>query len=171
MNFRKAIYSDINTLVDIVNQAVLNFKNDGINQWQKGYPNRNVLMKDMEDGTLYVLETDGTIIGLLNLAEGPDPSYEEIEGSWMNDLPYTAFHTVSVRSDLRGNGYAGILFREAEELSRRMGYQTVRIDTHKDNKAMQHALAKSGYQYCGSIHLAGGAEKGAPRIGYQKMIK
>ena len=88
----------------------------------------------------------------------------------MNELPYTAFHTVGVRSDLRGNGYAGMIFKEAESLSKRMGYQTVRIDTHHDNIAMQHALNKAGYQLCGTIHLVGGSEHGAPRIGYQKML-
>ena len=170
MIFRKAIYNDIDALEDIVNRAIRNFKNDGINQWQNGYPNREILLKDIDDGTLQVLEIDGTAAGLLNLVEGPDPSYKVIEGAWMNDLPYTAFHTVSIHSDLRGNGYAGILFKEAESLSRSMGYRTVRIDTHEDNIAMQHALAKAGYQYCGIIHLVGGIENGAPRLGYQKMI-
>ena len=170
MLFRKADYNDIDTLVSIVDQAILNFKNDGINQWQSGYPNRQILVDDIENDTLFVLEDNDSVIGLLNLMEGPDASYKEIDGAWMNDQPYTVFHTVSVRSDLRGNGYAGVLFKEAEAFSRNLGYKTVRIDTHHDNKAMQHALAKAGYQSCGTIHLVGGHEEGAPRIGYQKMI-
>ena len=170
MTFRKARKEDLYTLISIVDQAIANFKADGINQWQNGYPNSEILLKDIADETLYVLEDQDQVIGLLNLVEGPDASYARIEGSWQNDLPYTAFHTVSVRSDLRGNGYAGMLFKEAEILSKQMGYQTVRIDTHHDNKAMQHALAKAGYQLCGTIYLVGGSENGAPRIGYQKML-
>ena len=170
MNFRKAIHKDMNALLDIVNRAIQNFKNDGIDQWQKGYPNQDALENDISNGTLFVLENNGTVIGLLNLIEGPESSYDVIEGAWKNDLPYTAFHTVAVHPDLRGNGYAGILFREAEAFSRNMGYQNVRIDTHEDNKAMQHALSKSGYQFCGKIHLIGGSDDGAPRIGYQKLI-
>jgi len=41
----------------------------------------------------------------------------------------------------------------------------IRIDTHKDNHIMQHNLAKYGFQYCGIIYIASGAE----RLAYQRL--
>jgi len=41
----------------------------------------------------------------------------------------------------------------------------IRIDTHKDNHIMQHNLARFGFQYCGIIHIASGAE----RLAYQRV--
>ena len=41
----------------------------------------------------------------------------------------------------------------------------IRIDTHRDNKIMQHNLAKYGFEYCGIIHIASGAE----RLAYQRL--
>ena len=40
----------------------------------------------------------------------------------------------------------------------------IRIDTHRDNKIMQHNLLKYGFTYCGIIYLANGDE----RLAYQK---
>ena len=42
-------------------------------------------------------------------------------------------------------------------------HQNLRIDTHFDNKIMQHLLEKYGFYRCGTIYL----ENGDPRIAYQ----
>jgi RimJ/RimL family protein N-acetyltransferase len=42
----------------------------------------------------------------------------------------------------------------------------IRIDTHDDNKTMQHILLKNGFTYCGIIYLKNGDE----RLAYQKVI-
>ena len=41
----------------------------------------------------------------------------------------------------------------------------IRIDTHKDNRIMQHNIEKHGFTYCGIIYLANGDE----RLAYQKL--
>ena len=42
---------------------------------------------------------------------------------------------------------------------------SLRADTHADNKIMQHILEKNGFARCGIIHVA----DGTPRIAYQKL--
>ncbi len=42
----------------------------------------------------------------------------------------------------------------------------IRIDTHRDNKIMQHNILKHGFTYCGIIYLLSGYE----RLAYQKII-
>jgi len=41
----------------------------------------------------------------------------------------------------------------------------LRIDTHEDNKTMQHVLSKLGFSRCGIIYI----EDGSPRIAYQTL--
>ena len=43
--------------------------------------------------------------------------------------------------------------------------QSLRADTHADNKIMQHILEKNGFTRCGVIHV----KDGSPRFAYQKM--
>ncbi len=40
----------------------------------------------------------------------------------------------------------------------------LKIDTHRDNKIMQHLLEKNGFKYCGIINTDDGTE----RMAYQK---
>lgn len=43
--------------------------------------------------------------------------------------------------------------------------ESLRADTHEDNKIMQHLLEKNGFARCGIIL----ADDGKPRIAYQKL--
>ena len=45
-------------------------------------------------------------------------------------------------------------------------YHVVHLDTHRDNKIMQHIILKHGFTYCGIIYLLSGDE----RFAYQKMV-
>ena len=41
----------------------------------------------------------------------------------------------------------------------------LRIDTHEDNKVMQRAISKNGFQKRGIIYI----EDGSPRIAYERV--
>ena len=45
--------------------------------------------------------------------------------------------------------------------------ESLRADTHADNKIMQHLLEKNGFTRCGIIHVA----DGTPRIAYQRLSR
>ena len=44
--------------------------------------------------------------------------------------------------------------------------RNIRIDTHRDNRIMQHVLEKFGFTYCGIIYLLSGDE----RLAFQKEL-
>lgn len=170
MIYRLAVKEDLNRMTAMVNQAKAAFQARGIDQWQKGEPNETDLAASIEEGRIRVLEEEGRVAAMITLQEGADPSYGQIDGAWLNDRPYVGFHRVCVEEALRGRGLAARLFSLSEDYVRSLGYENIRIDTHPDNLPMQRALAKSGYRLCGSIHLAGGAEDGALRLAFQKVL-
>ena len=43
-------------------------------------------------------------------------------------------------------------------------YDSIRIDTHRDNSVMRNALLREGYRYCGIIHCWNGSERLAYRL-------
>ena len=46
-------------------------------------------------------------------------------------------------------------------------FDNLRIDTHDDNKKMQHLIEKNGFIRCGIIYVY----DGSPRIAYQYIKK
>lgn len=126
-------------------------------QWADGYPHRPLLESDIEKGQLFVVREEGAIHGVFAFILGDDPTYACIEdGQWPNDRPYGTIHRIA--SDGRVKG----VFTRAFDFARSRADE-IRVDTHRDNKTMQHVVQKHGFVRCGIIYL----ENGDPRIAYQ----
>lgn len=126
------------------------------NQWKKTNPPRQTLEADIPAGRLYVVEENG-IHGVFAYFTEPDPTYAYIEnGAWLDESPYGTLHRVA------GDGNGGI-FQAVLSFALNQNPH-IRIDTHEDNKVMQHILQKHGFQSCGTIYLA----NGEPRIAFEK---
>lgn len=126
-------------------------------QWGSTHPPRQTLEADIPAGNLYVVEEDG-IHGAFAYFTQPDPTYAVIEdGAWLDDSPYGTIHRIA--SDGSGGVFSAALrFALAQN-------PHVRIDTHQDNRVMQHVLQKHGFTPTGIIYL----ENGDPRIAYERV--
>ncbi len=142
MTYRFADTEDLDQLVAMSDQAKESFKARNIDQWQKGEPNRQVMEASILQSQLHVLEDMGQVVGMITIVPGPEASYASIDGAWLNQEPYYAFHRVCVKDSMKGRGLAARLFSEAEQYVLQSGIRNIRIDTHPDNQAMQRALAK-----------------------------
>lgn len=128
------------------------------NQWPVGKPSREQIERDIAAGVSYLVIDGDIAVGTFAFILGPDPTYAYIEGGeWTDDtLPYYVVHRMASTAEARG------IFSTA------IGYakercESLRIDTHHDNKIMQHNLKKHGFAECGVIYLL----DGNPRLAYQ----
>lgn len=131
-------------------------------QWADDYPNAQTIADDIEAEALNVLVDKQTqeIVAACSVFAGPDPTYADIEGAWLNDKDYIAVHRFAVRDQRSGLGSV-IINMLAQARS------DIRIDTHHDNSPMQNFLEKHGFSKCGVIHL----ENGEPRLAYHKVYE
>lgn len=158
MNFRKTEIQDLQSLMQIFERARRFMRSTGNpNQWAETYPSREQLLEDISAGVSYVCVNETGIVATFVLRGGNDPTYDVIyDGAWLNDNPYATIHRIASSGEVRG------VFREVMRFALEQ-YDTIRIDTHRDNKVMQHLLRKSGFEYCGIIHCWNGDE----RLAYQ----
>lgn len=170
MKYRLAVPDDLDELEKMAKEAIASFKARSINQWQKGEPSRRGIEEAISHSLVHVLEDGEKAVAMISIVPGPELSYSVIDGAWLNEEPYVAFHRVCVSEERKGQGLAGQLLGEAEQYALIHGFHNVRVDTHPDNHSMQRALEKSGYIFCGGLTLADGSEAGDKRIGYQKIL-
>lgn len=160
--------------MQIVHGAQQFMRDNGVDQWQDGYPDVRVMQKDMEDHTGYVWVDDaGHITGIITIIPGHEPSYDVIyDGAWQTGEPYASIHRVAVDSQCRTRGTAVAMMKAAEAVVvQHGGMQGIRIDTHEDNISMRKMLTKCGYTHCGTIYLVEeGAPRTVPRIAFEKPI-
>ena len=126
-------------------------------QWGNFYPTVPMLEEDIEKKRLYVVVRQDEISGVFMFSIGDDPWYAVIEnGTWLDDSLYGVIHRIAARQGEKG------IFREAMNFGLAM-IDHLRIDTHADNKVMQHVLDKNGFKACGTIYV----DNGTPRIAYE----
>ena len=167
MDFRKAVKSDINRIMDIIKQAQDYFREKGIDQWQNNYPNYEVIRNDIEKGYGYVLLKEGKIIGTVAVSFDGEKTYDKIyDGKWISNLDYAVIHRLAIDSNYKGQGLASVIINNIEKICLTRNIHSIRIDTHEDNKSMQRLIDKNGFKYCGIIYLADGSK----RLAYEKLI-
>ncbi len=57
--FRKATEKDLKTATALIEQAKVFLRENGVDQWQTGYPNEEAIAGDLQRGEGYVMEVDG----------------------------------------------------------------------------------------------------------------
>lgn len=159
MTIRKTSEKDIPRLLVVFEEARKIMRSTGnMQQWTGGYPSVEILMNDISRGVSYVMEEDGVIVGTFAFIVGQDPTYTKIyEGAWKEDIStYGTIHRLASLPDVHG------IAKECFDFCWDK-VKNLRVDTHADNKLMQHVVTKYGFEYCGIIYLL----DGNPRLAYQ----
>ena len=172
MTIRPAVPADLPALRPVFEAAKAIMRADGNHeQWSApGFPSEDLLLRDIERGGGFVItsvnqsetsvipsEAKESLIGYFALLPSPEPTYDRIDGAWLTDEPYGVIHRIASYPEEHGIFASIIDFAAAR-------YAHLRIDTHRDNRIMQHLLEKHGFTYCGIIWL----EDGTERLAYER---
>ena len=157
MVIRPATPADIPALRPVFEAAKGIMRADGnLTQWAApGFPDDS-LLRDIARGGGFVIE-NSTIVAYFALLPSPEPTYDVIDGAWLTDEPYGVIHRMASYPEVHGIFSAVIDYAAAR-------YAHLRIDTHRDNRIMQHLIEKHGFTYCGIIWL----EDGTERLAYER---
>ena len=163
---RKAKLKDTDGIWRILQQAIERRKSDGSIQWQDGYPNPQVVEKDINNEYGYVLTIDDEIAAYVAMMVNNEPAYDEIEGEWLTqDSDFLVIHRVAIENNWLGKGLAKRIFEDAENVAKDMNIKSIRVDTNYDNLPLLHILDKLGYVYCGEVFF-----RGSPRKAFVKIL-
>lgn len=162
MHIQPATQKDLDTIMPIIDEARQIMRESGnMTQWV-GYPSREVILNDINNGHGFICVLDEEIVGYFCFIAGddPDPNYAVIEnGAWLNNEPYGVIHRLASGRKAKGIAKAAFDFAFSQ-------IGNIRVDTHHDNIPMQNFLKKNGFTYCGVIYVS----DGTPRDAFQKYI-
>ena len=158
MIIRQTTMHDIDEICTIYAAARDFMRDNGNpNQWSNNRPTEETIEHDIEEGNSYVCVHNEEIAAVFFYNTERDPTYEKIDGAWINDDPYGVVHRIARARNAKGTGSFCLdwCFRQCHNL---------RVDTHHDNAPMRKLLDNLGFKYCGIIWL----ENGDERLAYQK---
>lgn len=159
MIIREARTEDLERILEIYEIAKAFMRQTGNpHQWNSRYPDSKTLEEDIHKYQLFVMEEESIIHSVFAFILGEDPTYNKIEGAWLDHSTYGTIHRIA------SDGIMHQVFNKAVNFcSKRCAH--LRADTHEDNKIMQKVILKNGFQETGIIYV----EDGTPRIAYEKV--
>lgn len=165
MHLRKATLTEVPAIWVILQEAILQRKQEGSQQWQNGYPIEKSIHDDISNGYGHVLIDNNTLIAYVAIIFDVEPAYNKIKGKWLTDGDYVVIHRVATSGAFKGKGVATHLFKMIEDLCIEKNVCSIKVDTNFDNIPMLKILDKLGYTYCGEVLFNGSARKA-----YEKVI-
>jgi RimJ/RimL family protein N-acetyltransferase len=152
---------DLETIMSIYESARQFMRSRGnASQWANGYPSEDLLRDDIAKGHLFVgCNSTDQILYVFAFIIGEDPTYQVIDGAWLNDRPYGTIHRLASAGITTG------VFQQCLKYCLTQ-IDEIRIDTHENNAPMRNAIERANFKRCGIICVA----DGTPRIAYQLPI-
>lgn len=152
--------------MNMINAAKQHLKEQGIDQWQNGYPDEACIHRDIASGKGYFISDETQTLGYLCIDFDGEPAYDKLNGAWLSDGRYVVVHRLALSDQSRGKGISSTAFKLVEEYALEKGITAFRVDTDADNQKMQHILGKNGFTYCGTIWF-----DNSEKIAFEKILR
>ena len=161
-----ATRTHLDDIMTIIGQAKRRMKEQGLDQWQDGYPDEAAILNDIKHKQGHVFRKRFVFAAYAAIVFDKDPYYEKIDGKWLsNGEPYVTVHRLAVHDDFLGLDLARHALKFAERKARAKGVKWFRIDTHHDNRAMRNLIRDFGFTLCGVVQVRDGM-----RMAYEKKL-
>lgn len=134
-------------------------------QWQKGYPNKETIIADINNGESHVMIYQDKIVATITIQIGHDDEYDMNRWRWPSSR-YLIIHRLAVNENMKGLGLASHLMQYAEQIGREQNVHDFKVDTYQGNLAMQKLLLKLGFISCGTMQLPNEHR----RVMFQKLL-
>ena len=167
MIIRKANKTDLKNIMKMYKSCVTGMLENGIDQWDDTYPNTEIISEDLNVGTYYVAEIDGTIIGGVNIDQNQDNTYLTLDWEDKSDS-FLVVHRLGVKEEFWNKKIGKYLMLFTENLVIEKGLKSIRLDTYSGNLKAMEFYRRIGYSELGTIDLKPDKEK---YYCFEKIIK
>ena len=150
MEFTFACRDDLLEIVSLFGEATRHMDSIGIHQWDAIYPDRQILLEDIEQGILQVGTLEGQIAVVFALEACAEAEYEEADWS-THPGRIVVLHRLCVHPDFQGRGIARETMDYLEQVVRERGICTIRLDAFSQNPTALRLYESRGYRKAGEI--------------------
>tara|TARA_B110000444_G_scaffold212434_1_gene208777 strand:+ start:92 stop:595 length:504 start_codon:yes stop_codon:yes gene_type:complete len=158
MIIRKANKTDLENIMKMYKSCVKGMLENGIDQWDDSYPNTEIISNDLNVGTYYVAEMDGTIIGGINIDKNQDDTYLGIDWEDKSNS-FLVVHRLGIKQEFWNKKIGKDLMLFTEQLIIKKGLKSIRLDTYSGNLKAMEFYRRLGYSKLGTIDLKPNKEK------------
>lgn len=153
--FEKAQDGDKDEVMQLLNAAKENMKENGLDQWDEIYPAISDVAKDIKEGTLTLVKQGGKLVAVYTLNKHQDAAYKF--GNFKdNSDNFIVLHRLCVKPEYRRMGIAARTLRHIDEEALKEGFSSIRLDVFTKNPRAVKLYESAGYSYAGDAYFRKG---------------
>lgn len=173
LSYRRAVQADIPEILAIIEYARVSLKEHRVDQWQGDYPNKEIIMRDIDRGECFVVFHGDDLASFFTLSTRVDEYLLAItDGKWSSeDIDCCVLHRIAVAKKYRGTGISSYMLKCVDTQCSAFSRCCIRVDTHKNNKSMRNLLIDAGYRYRGNVLIYSEPGHDPVRHAYEKVLK
>lgn len=150
MQVEKATTDNILEVMYLLQHCIKEFNKNSVYQWNTSYPDYFRLLREVEDGALYIIKTKGVCIGTITFDEQQEPVFNNVE--WKNTSDkFLVVHRIAVFPSWQKKGIGRKLVEFVEEYAKNNNYKSIRLDVASSSEHLIKLCESIGYAYAGDI--------------------
>jgi ribosomal protein S18 acetylase RimI-like enzyme len=153
-------------VVRLISATTQTMREHGIYQWDDIYPNEEIITKDVNSRSLYVLEQDDLCLAAMSLNQEQDEAYQKVP--WFGGEPVLVVHRLCVDPAYQGHGMGNRLMDFAEEHAKQHAYVSIRLDAYTGNSRAVRLYERRGYRKAGQVYFP---RRTLPFFCFEKVLR
>jgi len=149
--FREATADDLDSVTALYRSCTAYSPTHGNDNWSEDYPNREFAQEDLANHGLFVLESDGAIIGAISLV--PEDDWDALD-CW-TDTASCNLSRLCIKPQLQRLHLAERMMEEISAVAKARGYRSTRHGSLITNVASNRLYERMGYQNRGQAAMYG----------------
>ena len=117
----------------------------GVLQWDFTYPDKAIILKDIESTSCFIVKIEGQIAAVVSLNQDQDGQYSRVKWKGGEDDIWV-IHRLAVSTKFQNKGIATKLCQHMEEIARQQGAKAIRLDAYSENPYSNKMYLKLGYK-------------------------
>ena len=152
LNIRFAKESDINKIEIIRDKINKSLLNQGFNQWDLGYPNKDVFLEDINLRTKFLLETDDNIVGFVAINKSKNPDF--FRGNFQDQSDnFRVISRLGIDPDYQSQGFAKLLMDFAENRIIENKFSSIKLGALDTYKKVVNFYRRRNYNIVGQKYF------------------
>ncbi|TXK84521.1 GNAT family N-acetyltransferase [Paenibacillus sp. N3.4] len=152
MNLQRLDSQDKKEVISLYRAVKKDLQSHNINQWDWMYPNGFVIAKDLKQQHMYGIKKGGRVIAAVVVDANQSPEYAALQWSEYQGKA-ACIHRLAVHPEFQGQGMGKQLLQFAENLARKMGSTSIRLDVYTGNPGAVNMYERAGYQEVGEVRF------------------
>jgi Acetyltransferases len=166
MDVIKGQKQDLSDILELISNCIKYMERQGIYQWNKFYPDSELIENDITSEDCYVLKDNEKCVAYVAINEEQAPEYSQI--NWFTDgRKVLVIHRLSVHPEFQGKGIAKEILKFIEDFANKNSYSSIRLDAYSGNEKALNLYENFGYKKAGQFSLP---QRELPFYCYEKNI-